>query len=55
MNKKFEHRGYAVVVPAPRYADLFSRYQHNDKWHCHGDEAPPDPLDIPACLRRVAP
>ena len=43
------------LCPAPRYADLFSRYQHNDKWHCHGDEAPPDPLDIPACLRRVAP
>jgi N6-adenosine-specific RNA methylase IME4 len=43
------------LCPAPRYADLFSRYQHNDKWDCHGDEAPPDPLDIPACLRRVAP
>jgi N6-adenosine-specific RNA methylase IME4 len=26
--------------PAPRYADLFSRYQHNEKWDCHGDEAP---------------
>jgi N6-adenosine-specific RNA methylase IME4 len=20
------------LCPAPRYADLFSRYQHNDKW-----------------------
>ena len=32
---------YALVeslCPAPRYADLFSRYQHNDKWDCHGDE-----------------
>jgi ParB/RepB/Spo0J family partition protein len=30
------------LCPAPRYADLFSRYQHNDKWDCHGDEAPRD-------------
>ena len=30
------------LCPAPRYADLFSRYQHNDKWDCHGDEAPAD-------------
>jgi ParB/RepB/Spo0J family partition protein len=29
------------LCPAPRYADIFSRYQHNDKWDCHGDEAPP--------------
>jgi N6-adenosine-specific RNA methylase IME4 len=46
------------LCPAPRYADLFSRYQHNDKWDCHGDEAPPpaDPWpELPACLRRVAP
>jgi N6-adenosine-specific RNA methylase IME4 len=28
------------LCPAPRYADLFSRYQHNDKWDCHGDQAP---------------
>jgi N6-adenosine-specific RNA methylase IME4/ribosomal protein S14 len=28
------------LCPAPRYADLFSRYCHNDKWDCHGDEAP---------------
>jgi N6-adenosine-specific RNA methylase IME4 len=35
------------LCPAPRYADLFSRYQHNDKWDCHGDEAPDsyDPVD----------
>jgi N6-adenosine-specific RNA methylase IME4 len=44
------------LCPAPRYADLFSRYRHNDKWDCHGDEAPPPhPLDIPAYLRRAAP
>jgi N6-adenosine-specific RNA methylase IME4 len=28
------------LCPAPRYADLFSRYRHSDKWDCHGDEAP---------------
>jgi N6-adenosine-specific RNA methylase IME4/ParB-like chromosome segregation protein Spo0J len=28
------------LCPAPRYADLFSRYQHNDRWDCHGDEVP---------------
>jgi N6-adenosine-specific RNA methylase IME4 len=28
------------LCPAPRYADLFSRYRHNDKWDCHGDEVP---------------
>jgi N6-adenosine-specific RNA methylase IME4 len=33
-----------MLCPAPRYADLFSRYRHNDKWDCHGDEAPP-PID----------
>ena len=35
---------YALVeslCPAPRYADIFSRYRHNDRWDCHGDEAPP--------------
>jgi N6-adenosine-specific RNA methylase IME4 len=35
---------YATVerlCPAPRYADLFSRYRHNEKWDCHGAEAPP--------------
>ena len=43
------------LCPAPRYADLFSRYRHNDKWDPHGDEAPPpadDGLDIPGFLRR---
>src|SRR5262245_14395302 len=46
------------LCPAPRYADLFSRYQHNDRWDCHGDEAPPaaadDGLDIPGFLQRAA-
>jgi N6-adenosine-specific RNA methylase IME4 len=27
--------------PAPRYAELFSRRRHSDKWDCHGDQAPP--------------
>jgi N6-adenosine-specific RNA methylase IME4 len=48
------------LCPAPRYADLFSRYHHNDKWDCHGDEAPTataadDGLDIPGFLQRAAP
>ncbi len=29
------------LCPAPRYAYLFSRYRHNERWDCHGDEAPP--------------
>lgn len=29
-----------ALCPAPRYADLFSRYRHNKSWDCHGDEAP---------------
>lgn len=33
------------LCPAPRYADIFSRYRHNAKWHCHGDQAPAAPLD----------
>ena len=35
---------YALVerlCPAPRYAELFSRRRHSNKWDCHGDEAPP--------------
>jgi ParB/RepB/Spo0J family partition protein len=28
------------LCPASRYADIFSRYQHNDRWDCHGNEAP---------------
>jgi N6-adenosine-specific RNA methylase IME4 len=46
------------LCPASRYADLFSRYRHNDKWDCHGDEAPANPSDMPdtpAFLRRAAP
>jgi hypothetical protein len=57
------------LCPAPRYADLFSRYQHNERWDCHGDEAPgaaeiperppdPDPGEmppIPNFLRRPLP
>lgn len=42
------------LCPAPRYCDLFSRYQHNAKWDCHGDQAPivntnekPQPMERP--------
>jgi N6-adenosine-specific RNA methylase IME4 len=28
------------LCPAPRYADLFSRYRHNERWDCHGDDVP---------------
>jgi N6-adenosine-specific RNA methylase IME4 len=37
--RKF-YRMVERLCPAPRYADLFSRYQHNSKWDCHGNEAP---------------
>ena len=30
-----------LLCPAPRYADLFSRYRHNERWDCHGDQSPP--------------
>ena len=33
------------LCPAPRYAYLFSRYRHNEKWDCHGNEAPPAQAD----------
>ena len=55
---------FESLCPAPRYADLFSRYQHNEKWDCHrdevpspGDEAPQrvDPFHIPEFLRRTEP
>jgi N6-adenosine-specific RNA methylase IME4 len=51
---------YAFVeglCPAPRYAYLFSRYRHNERWDCHGDQAPKaeyDMPDIPEFLRRTA-
>ena len=44
---------FKSLCPAPRYADLFSRYQHNDKWDPHGDQAPVDLDEIPEFLRRV--
>jgi N6-adenosine-specific RNA methylase IME4 len=34
------------LCPAPRYADLFSRYRHNEGWDCHGDEAPVTPASV---------
>jgi ParB/RepB/Spo0J family partition protein len=36
---------FESLFPAPRYADLFSRYRHNDRWDCHGYEAPTDESD----------
>jgi N6-adenosine-specific RNA methylase IME4 len=42
------------VCPAPRYADLFSRYQHNDKWDCHGDQAPAAGAPEPGAMPRRA-
>jgi N6-adenosine-specific RNA methylase IME4 len=42
------------LCPAPRYCDLFSRYRHNDRWDCHGDEAPgAGDLSIPTFLDRT--
>jgi N6-adenosine-specific RNA methylase IME4 len=38
------------LCPAPRYCDLFSRYRHNDKWDCHGDQAPVASLSSEAAL-----
>jgi N6-adenosine-specific RNA methylase IME4 len=28
------------LCPASRYAELFSRYRHSDRWDVHGDQAP---------------
>jgi N6-adenosine-specific RNA methylase IME4 len=58
--KPIEFYGFVEkLAPAPAYADLFSRYQHNGKWDCHGDQAPAaeqqDDLAIPGFLRRTAP
>jgi N6-adenosine-specific RNA methylase IME4 len=41
------------LCPAPRFADLFSRYRHNEKWDCHGDEAPAAEPPRPAALQPV--
>jgi ParB/RepB/Spo0J family partition protein len=43
------------LCPAPLYADLFSRYRHNDKWVCHGNDAPDDLAILPPLLRRGPP
>jgi N6-adenosine-specific RNA methylase IME4 len=54
--KPVEFHDLVESLCPPRYADLFSRYQHNDKWDCHGDEALSADADvmpgIPASLRR---
>jgi N6-adenosine-specific RNA methylase IME4 len=36
---------FESLVPAPRYFDLFSRYQHNERWDCHGFQAPASVAD----------
>jgi MT-A70/ParB/Sulfiredoxin domain len=43
------------LCPASRYCDLFSRYRHNDKWDCHGDEAPTSAATPPAPEPEAAP
>ena len=42
-----------LLCPAPRYADIFSRYRHNDKWDCHGDEAPLDEVPRPSQSQKM--
>jgi ParB/RepB/Spo0J family partition protein len=34
---------FESLIPAARYFDLFSRHQHNERWDCHGFEAPAAP------------
>jgi N6-adenosine-specific RNA methylase IME4 len=41
------------LCPASRYADLWSRYWHNHKWDCHGDEAPRNDAAAPDQQRLV--
>jgi N6-adenosine-specific RNA methylase IME4 len=41
------------LCPAPRYAYLFSRYRHNEKWDCHGDEAPAVDPGAPAYCEAI--
>jgi hypothetical protein len=46
-----------ILCPSRAMRTFFSRYQHNDRWDCHGDEVPkPKPvfaiLDIRAELLR---
>ena len=35
---------FESLVPSARYFDLFSRYQHSERWDCHGFEAPQNAL-----------
>src|SRR4051794_9380134 len=35
-----------LVAPRGVTPTLFSRYRHNDRWECHGDEAPPLVPDV---------
>jgi N6-adenosine-specific RNA methylase IME4 len=52
------HEFYHLVeslCPAPRYADLFSRCRHNERWDVHGDEAPAAPEPTPAAPEPPSP
>ena len=40
------------LCPAPRYAGLFSRYRHNEKWDCHGNVSTPADFSIANFLDR---
>jgi N6-adenosine-specific RNA methylase IME4 len=41
------------LCPAPGYLDVYSRYRHNDKWDCYGDEAPLAPVNAEATHEAV--
>src|SRR5262249_39877779 len=41
------------LCPAPRYAVLFSRYQHGERWDCHGDEAPTEAAQAPVWVENI--
>jgi N6-adenosine-specific RNA methylase IME4 len=47
------YRRIERLYPGP-YLELFARKPRKG-WTVWGNEVPPHPLDIPACLRRVAP
>jgi N6-adenosine-specific RNA methylase IME4/ParB-like chromosome segregation protein Spo0J len=34
------YRLVETLCPAGRYLDVFSRYRHNDKWDCYGNDIP---------------
>jgi hypothetical protein len=42
------YQWFEDLFPAPVYADFFSRYQHNERWDPHGNEAPLGTAVLPA-------